>query len=61
MITLEMGIREITLPTKVREGRLEVSGEGDDNRRGVSDQLRELVWLISSSISRLRFSILRKM
>jgi hypothetical protein len=34
MITLEMGIREITFPNKVREGRLEVLGEGDDNRGG---------------------------
>ena len=34
MITLEMGIREITLPTKVREGRFEGFGEGEDSRRG---------------------------
>lgn len=32
MITLEMRIREITLPTRVREGRFEGFEEGEDNR-----------------------------
>ena len=42
----------------MREGRLEGFGDGDDNRGGVSDQLRELVCLMRSSISRLRFFVL---
>jgi hypothetical protein len=34
MITLDMEIRELTFPTRVREGRFEGFGEGDDNRNG---------------------------
>jgi hypothetical protein len=34
MIILEMGIRKITLPTKVREGRFKGFGEGEDSGGG---------------------------